>query len=42
MDKAEWIELLESVSIYDLHNIIGGLETGGLSVEEAADQLANL
>jgi len=42
MTKDEWIEFLESVSLYEFANIASGLENGGLSVEEAAEQLALL
>ena len=42
MTVVEWIAFLEEVSIYDLHNIVSGLENGGLSIQEAAEQLAAL
>ncbi len=42
MTKEQWIAFLESVSVYDLSNIIAGLEDGALSVESAAEQLALL
>ncbi len=42
MTKEQWIEFLSSVSLYELSNIMSGLENGGLSVEEAAEQLSRL
>lgn len=42
MTKEQWVEFLESVSVYELSNIMSGLENGSLTIEEASEQLANL
>ena len=42
MSEQEWLDFLSEVSIYELHNIISGLEDGWLSVKDAAARLANL
>lgn len=38
----EWREFLETVSTYDLVNIITGYDDGQLSLDEAAEQLEGL